>query len=1106
MNSDTSTWADSCGYYPTLSHLAELLKHSAHGRVLMVGDDPVDPGVSIDLGWIEPEQRAGLARGTYWKRQGGVVEALIVLEGPIDQAFAANLTDAPDDHPALVAMLWLDHWWPEALPIPKPQYRVNESVIYAPDQRDVTIKARWPHAHGWSYRVVLNAALHTVAGDLLVPIKSSLAATDWVTDEPAAVVEFGATITRRKLTSRLTDTLFSYGASRTIFRPYQFKPVLRYLDSAVAGLLVADEVGLGKTISAGLYWTELAARGNADRVLVVCPSALVGKWQAEMANRFNLELKELTGESLRDLVADTSGDRLPMRFAYVCSLERLRVFGGLTELNDAGFGVDLVIVDEAHQMRNVGTASNALGTYLSMWAAQLLFLSATPLSLGDRDLFNLMHLLSPADVETQADLDLRLEHHREWSLLSRSLLDPSIPNTQRAQWLRELGRTGIGRARRDLSAFGQLEALFRKPALANADVPRARNALSQLHGLQDLITRTRKVEVEESKPVRDARRIDVTWTDDEWAFYEGFQDWVGGICRREGKPVGFAMQMPLRQAGSCLPVLAKRLGRSFDHNEDFSLASRVRSMLDDEVPPTGLQGLSRRLAGVDSKFDSFLPELRKLMRAGKQVLLFTFSRGTLAYLEQRLRPEFRPAVLHGGVRKEDRDTVMREFREGHHRLVLATRVASEGLDFEFCSVIVNYDLPWNPMEVEQRIGRIDRIGQTEEKIQIWNFHTPGTIETRIVGRLLERIGIFEHAIGELEPIVGEHFDNAIKAALDFSLSRPEREVELRRAEAALEQNAIEQARITENASRMQAEEWFSLDDVQRRIDRGRFVGPLELASLVSQWAADERGHATIDKAERTMTVRFSRQLQNAVVAWRRQAGVSGTEVTRVERAGRELVDYTVVLDAETARRNGGSLLNVNHPLVQSAMAAPSHRDRRFACVTIENSSIRPGRYLVLLAVGTWSGLRPSAEFWTESLDLETERAVDDSVGSAFFSALSQNALRDAALPGHDLAALVPKLERRMERRRQAEDQERRRENESFVLERQLRAKATLDRKRHDFEQRIEKGGGAMRSAFEGQIRRAEYKYNDELQRIEESKSCGLDLESVAVLVLEVCHE
>jgi superfamily II DNA/RNA helicase len=107
------------------------------------------------------------------------------------------------------------------------------------------------------------------------------------------------------------------------------------------------------------------------------------------------------------------------------------------------------------------------------------------------------------------------------------------------------------------------------------------------------------------------------------------------------------------------------------------------------------------------------------------VLLFSFSRPTLAYLYERLSPTMRVAVMHGGIHKDERTELIARFRRGEFDVLLASRVASEGLDFEFCSAVVNYDLPWNPMEVEQRIGRIDRFGQTEDKVLILNFHTPG---------------------------------------------------------------------------------------------------------------------------------------------------------------------------------------------------------------------------------------------------------------------------------------------------------------------------------------------------------------------------------------------
>jgi superfamily II DNA/RNA helicase len=139
------------------------------------------------------------------------------------------------------------------------------------------------------------------------------------------------------------------------------------------------------------------------------------------------------------------------------------------------------------------------------------------------------------------------------------------------------------------------------------------------------------------------------------------------------------------------------------------------------VPPKLVAAAHALDPSVDSKFDRLLTILREMQKTEKRAILFTFSKPTLAYLERRLRDEFRVAVLNGDVPRAKRNEILKSFRAGGYDFVLANRVASEGLDFEFCSAVINYDLPWNPMEVEQRIGRIDRIGQKEKKILIVNF-------------------------------------------------------------------------------------------------------------------------------------------------------------------------------------------------------------------------------------------------------------------------------------------------------------------------------------------------------------------------------------------------
>lgn len=121
--------------------------------------------------------------------------------------------------------------------------------------------------------------------------------------------------------------------------------------------------------------------------------------------------------------------------------------------------------------------------------------------------------------------------------------------------------------------------------------------------------------------------------------------------------------------------------------------------------------------------------------------------------------------MNGSVKREQRRQIMADFRSGAYDFVLANRVASEGLDFEFCSAVINYDLRVNPMEIEQRIGRIDRIGQKEETILIVNFFNEYTIDERILERLLDRIAIFESSIGTLEPIIAANAPKALQAGL-----------------------------------------------------------------------------------------------------------------------------------------------------------------------------------------------------------------------------------------------------------------------------------------------------------------------------------------------------
>ena len=545
--------------------------------------------------------------------------------------------------------------------------------------------------------------------------------------------------------------------------------MLKLLNTGALRLLIADEVGLGKTIEAGLVWTEMEARRQANRVLVVCPSTLLSKWRREMDERFGFELVELDVRGLNQMLDSLETNRVKQRIAYVCSIERLRTWTGLERASELGLSFDLVIVDEAHAFRNADTKSYGLGEELQNWAEALVMLSATPINLRTRDLYNLLTLLVPGEFDDEASLLLRVEPNQVLNRISRSLSDPAVTNVQRREWLSEISTMMFGLALGLRPDFKILMNLMRQSALSPADAVQVKRICTELNALSAQITRTRKVEVQEEKPLRVPQPVDVHFDQDEASFYDEYFAWCKERAAVAGTPLNFSMQMPLRLAGSCLPQAARAVlewgGQSeFDYEAEENAEAKAQKLTkkatgalasrSSEVPPSAdLVRLARGLKS-DTKFDQFVTVIEDLNAQGKQAIVFTFSKKTLRYLAQRLLgTSYRVKTLHGDVARRDRDAIMTEFRAGEFDILLATKVASEGLDFEFCSACINYDIPWNPMEIEQRIGRIDRIGQREQKLAIWNFHTPGTIEETIRERVHDRIGVFERTIGELEPIL-----------------------------------------------------------------------------------------------------------------------------------------------------------------------------------------------------------------------------------------------------------------------------------------------------------------------------------------------------------------
>ena len=1062
-----------------------------------------------------------LPSGLYLFEADDGLTAMVVADGAVPSMPTRSDWSADDDHPLIRAFDWFEAWWDEATDVPAPRFAPGQSVLVLPDNQEAHIRSRDYEQGHWWYRVRTGGRTQDFRETSLAEPSLDDDPHEWIQRTASNARRLAATLTRAKLAEELTDTVYSFRASRTVFRPYQFRPVLRLLESGSLRLLVADEVGLGKTIEAGLVWTELDARRQANRVLVVCPSGLVGKWQDEMEQRFGYELMELRQPELNDLLERFEDDRFPSRFAGVVSVERLRVWNGLERLSELAPRFDLVVVDEAHVFRNSGTRSHALGALLSDWSDALVFLSATPLNLGNDDLYNLLELLAPGEFDDRTVLEQRLAPNAILNRVAASLTDRSVTPGERIGWLDRLDDLVFGPTVTRRPEYADLRSLVEQPVTA-ATTPQARRAISRLHALSAVVTRTRKIEVEEHKAVREPIPIDVAWTATEAKLYRAYDDWQRERARRRGVPVGFATQIPLRLASTCLPaardqVLALASGAAASARSDYEIDEELDETgtddfdlldFDDELPPDELVAAARQLGDVDTKYDRFEEQLRRIVESGKQVLVFSFSRPTLAYLERRLTGAVRTVTMHGGVPREERPELIGRFRRGDFDVMLASRVASEGLDFEFCSAVVNYDLPWNPMEVEQRIGRIDRFGQTEEKILVLNFHTPGTVETDIVERVHSRIGVFTDSIGELEPIIRHGMGQLRKAMFDFTLTLEQRERRIDESLAAIEEQRLALDEVENASTFLASADQADIDGLERDLlGSGRYIGQPELVLLLESWIERTEGaRCKVSADGHWFHVIGSPALEADVRNVQTVGERSASEIDLLARDLRNEVEVHLCLDQEHARRNGAPLLTANHPFVRAALAASGTGTARHAAVRLRSADLEPGRFLVLVSLARWNGVRPSAEMWTSAVALDgSERGPE--VGNTLLSALAEASWGQGAVDETPLdRALSSAMS--MARRRQLEEEARRSEENSALLDlRRLSLRETFRRKRNVISRRIEtarsRGSAVAIRLGESQLAAQDRLLRDAEDDLDRAANGSMVVEHIAVADVEI---
>lgn len=780
-----------------------------------------------------------------------------------------------------------------------------------------------------------------------------------------------------KLSNPLTDLLYAYQASRTQAEAYQFKPVLKFLDAPVPGILIADEVGLGKTIEAAILYQELAARSPMRRVLVVCPAGLRDKWQMELSTRFDEHFQIFRGADVAKdlrLYRETSGAQ-PLK--AIVALETIRARRLQALFDEFQVSYDLVIVDEAHHLRTAGRLSNQIGERLSDLSDNIVLLTATPLQTGRIDLFNTLRFLDPSQFTSMSDFEVQLAPNTLLNAAIRALrgMRPDWDAARKA-----LEAIPMLPAGTQVTAHPNYPSVVQRlapghPATDREAVVRLQRDLDQMNVISSIYTRTRKADVS-GVAKRKAFVIPVLLTDAEAELYAAvFAHARAEAAERSktGMVAGWAGMMRERQAASCIAATRLYYDKHYGtaHDDLLIEESTVDVVHEDDGhgrqqrPSAGaalarVQTASAALGQTDSKLATFIRTMREALpeASGGKAIVFSFFRRTLAHLERELKQHgFDVVVIHGDVKPEDRARVIEEFRSNPKiQIMLASEVGAEGLDFQFCDTLVNYDLPWNPMKVEQRIGRIDRYGQKRPTIRIYSFVLEDTIEQRILARLYTRIGIFEDSIGDLEPILGPAVAELTREVFSADLT-PAEEAEVLERHLQMVINRREQDRQLERrTAELLGQDALLMQRISDSVTSGRYVSVSELRAVVDGYLESLRGGAQlVDHVGdgQTVTLYGDGALANAI-----QGHLQAQHDTRpmaTEFLGKLYRSGQVpgTFDGEVAHEKRRiEFFNLRHPLIRVAV---EHFRRARGDTAFPLVSLRVDPAALPAADGGWPG-------------------------------------------------------------------------------------------------------------------------------------------------------
>jgi len=488
--------------------------------------------------------------------------------------------------------------------------------------------------------------------------------------------------------------------------PHQPEGALSIIRDMNTHALLADEVGLGKTITAGMVIKESILRGFVKKALILVPPSLVDQWVAELKEKFELDFKIIESSE------DWKNPGL-----MIASLDRVKIFDNTKRefKHKRAHEVvwDLVIVDEAHKLKERNTIRWKFVDMLKK--KRFLLLTATPFQNDLLELYNLLNLLKKGHLGTVKE--------------------------------------------------------FRNKFLYKGNKRHPLNPLELRMKLGELMIRRKRTEIGIEYKLRVPKIIPIKLTKEEKIIYDNICDLIKSKYffasgnQINGLLAVYAILPKITSSSRSAMESLTKICESDEYHEDTR--AFARGILEDYSK-----------LKVDSKVETLVNLVKEISSRSddEKILIYTRHPTTLRYLVEKLAPlNLKIVEFMGGLEREEKTRRINEFKSGKADILISTDTGAEGLNFQFCRNLINYDLPWNPMSVEQRIGRLDRIGQKRD-MYIYSLATKDTMEEYVVDLIINKMCCVGLVIGELPIILfnlgldgeGEYGRNKIEEKLMMS--------------------------------------------------------------------------------------------------------------------------------------------------------------------------------------------------------------------------------------------------------------------------------------------------------------------------------------------------